>query len=109
MCYWFDSGQLHMNTLIVKDKKKRQLFKKKEKKNIVLKSLYFNEYLNKGLRLHAKYDLHKTNSLSSKISIRNNCVVTGRKNSIFKKYKLSRIQLKDLILKGDIPGFIKTN
>ena len=98
-----------MNLLITKDKKKRQLFKKKEKKNIVLKSVYYNEYLNKGLRLYAKYKLHRINSLSSKVSIRNNCVITGRKNSIFKKYKLSRIQLKKLILKGDIPGFTKSN
>lgn len=98
-----------MNTLIIKDKKKRKLFKKKEKKNIILKSLYHNEYLNKGLRLQAKYNLQSTNSLSSKISIRNNCVVTGRKNFVYKKYKLSRIQLKKLILKGDIPGFVKSN
>jgi|TARA_B110000261_G_scaffold140729_1_gene160911 small subunit ribosomal protein S14 len=98
-----------MNTLIIKDKKKRKLFKKKEKKNIVLKSLYYNEYLNKSLRLKAKYSLQKTNSLFSKVSIRNNCVITGRKNFIYKKYKLSRIQLKKLILNGDIPGFVKSN
>ena len=98
-----------MKSIIEKDKQKRKNFAKKEIKNIALKHLYFNEYLNKNVRLLAKSMLHKTSNLESRVSVRNSCVLSGRKNSVYRKYKLSRIKLKKLILKGEIPGFVKTN
>jgi len=39
--------------------------------------------------------------------IKNRCVLTGRSNSTYAKYKLSRISLKNLCNNGKIPGIFK--
>jgi|ERR1711934_422885 len=96
-----------MKSIIEKNKKKRQSFKKNEIKQKVFKYLYFNEYLNKNVRILAKKKHHEIHNFNSKVSIRNSCIISGRKNSVFKKYKLSRIELKKSILNGKLPGFIK--
>ena len=44
---------------------------------------------------------------SSVTRVRNRCVLTNRPRAVYKKFKFSRIQLRNLALEGDIPGIRK--
>ena len=78
--------------------------KKIEIKNRCLHFLLSDKKINGEFRLKIKNKLKKTNNFSQKY-----CIITKRTRSIFKKYKLSRIILRELALNGEIPGLIKKN
>jgi len=41
--------------------------------------------------------------------IRNRCVLSGRPRAYYRKFKLSRIALRDLASSGQIPGMVKAS
>ena len=45
---------------------------------------------------------------SSLVLVRNRCIVTGRGNGVFSKFRLSRIMFKKYGLMGWIPGLRKS-
>ena len=98
-----------MKSLIEKDKKRRKLFKKYEKKRRELKAIIYNKDTSSELRSEAQYKLSKLPKDSSKIRIKNRCVLTGRSKGVFRYFKLSRIQLRQLALEGNIPGYTKAS
>ena len=46
---------------------------------------------------------------SSAVRIRNRCELTGRPRAFYRKFKLSRIALRELGSKGQIPGMVKAS
>ena len=98
-----------MKSLIEKDKKRRKLFKKYEEKRRELKAIIYNKDTPSELRSEAQYKLSKLPKDSSKIRIKNRCVLTGRSKGVFRYFKLSRIQLRQLALEGNIPGYTKAS
>jgi len=46
---------------------------------------------------------------SSKVRYRNRCGVTGRPRGFLRKFRMSRISLRDYGLRGDIPGLVKSS
>jgi small subunit ribosomal protein S14 len=45
----------------------------------------------------------------AKIRIRNRCEVTGRPRAYYRKFKMSRIALRELGSTGQIPGLVKSS
>lgn len=112
--YRFEPGYLHNFTnfkmkksLLIRDKKRRELFKKYELRRLILKSLLCNEILNFTEKNCIRYLLNKMPKNSSSVRIRNRCILTGRGRGVIRKYRLSRIMLKKYSLLGYIPGIIK--
>jgi small subunit ribosomal protein S14 len=46
---------------------------------------------------------------SSETRLHNRCQLTGRPKAYYRKLKLSRIALRDLASKGQIPGMVKSS
>ena len=46
---------------------------------------------------------------SAKVRIRNRCEMTGRPRAFYRKFKLSRVTLRDLASNGQIPGMTKSS
>jgi small subunit ribosomal protein S14 len=46
---------------------------------------------------------------SSRTRLRNLCELTGRSRAVYKKFKLSRLKLRELALAGKIPGMRKSS
>ena len=46
---------------------------------------------------------------SSRIRVRNRCLVTGRPRGYYRKLKMSRIALRDLASFGQVPGVVKSS
>ncbi len=51
--------------------------------------------------------MKKTPKFSSRKQVR--CEITGRKRAVYRKFRISRIMLRELALKGYIPGMRKAS
>lgn len=94
---------------VEKNKNRRLLVKKLAAKRLVLKDIVNDKALTIEERFNAQLKLSKLPRNSSKIRIRNRCELSGRPRAFYRKFKLSRIALRDLASIGQIPGMIKSS
>ena len=96
-----------MQKKIKKNIKQRYLFRNFEKRRLVLKIISRNLDIKKDLRwkLNQKWFFFHQNSSITRI--KNLCVLTGRSRSIYRLFKISRIQLRKLASNGFLPGVSK--
>ena len=94
---------------IKKNLKRIELVNKFSKKREVLKKIVKNRKLTLDERFKAQLKLAKLPRNSSKTRIRNRCEITGRPHGVYRKFKISRIALRELSLKGKIPGMTKSS
>jgi small subunit ribosomal protein S14 len=87
----------------------RRLVKAKAAKRTALKAIANDENLSLEERFEARLKLAAMPRNSSATRIRNRCVVTGRPRAFYRKLKMSRIALRDLGSKGQIPGLVKSS
>ncbi len=96
-----------MHKKIKKNIKQRYLFKNLEKKRLIYKIISKNTLLEKKIRLKAQQKWFFFNQNSSLTRIKNICVLTGRTRSIYRLFKMSRVQLRKLASIGFLPGISK--
>ena len=96
-----------MQKKIKKNIKQRYLFKNLEKKRLIYKILLKNLNLKQNLRWKAQQKWFFFDKNSSLTRIKNICVLTGRTRSIYRLFKISRIQLRKLASEAFLPGVSK--
>ena len=94
-----------MKSAVTRDKKKRQLFKEFEEKRLALKVL---QRVN-PLDIRIQQGLSELPLNSSRTRIRNRCVITGRSRSVWRSFRISRIQLRKLAIEGLLIGVKKSS
>jgi small subunit ribosomal protein S14 len=94
---------------IERNKKRERLAKKYAARRAKLRAAALNEALPLEERFAARLKLAQLPRNSSATRIRNRCELTGRPRAFYRKLKLSRIALRDLASKGQIPGMIKSS
>lgn len=87
----------------------RRLVRAKAGKRAELKRIANDENLSLEERFEARLKLAAMPRNSSATRIRNRCEVTGRPRAFYRKLKMSRIALRDLGSKGQIPGLVKSS
>jgi small subunit ribosomal protein S14 len=60
-------------------------------------------------RFAAQLKLAELPRNSSKTRVRNRCSLTGRPRGYYRKFKLSRIAVRELASSGQIPGVVKSS
>ena len=60
-------------------------------------------------RFSARIKLSEMPRNSSKVRVRNRCDLSGRPRGNYRKFRLSRIALRDLASRGQIPGMVKAS
>jgi ribosomal protein S14 len=88
----------------VTDSKLRLQFAKAETTRLVLKYLFVK--YPKTLRLQ-RYYVKKYNSTVSKTRIVRRCIINNRSRGVVRAFGISRILLKDYLVSGYIPGYVK--
>ena len=78
-------------------------------KRRALASKLKDESLSMAERFLLQAKLSKMPRDSSKIRIRNRCLITGRPRGYYRKFKMSRIVLRQLGSVGQIPGLTKSS
>jgi small subunit ribosomal protein S14 len=94
---------------IEKNKKRERLAKQYLARRNRFKAIADNEDLPMEERFAARLKLAELPRNSSKVRIRNRCEITGRPRAVYRKFKLSRIALRDLASTGQIPGMVKSS
>ena len=95
--------------MIEREKKRKKLVKRYADKRAKLKAIIKDQSVDPGERFKAMQDLAELPRNSSKIRIRNRCSVTGRPRSYYRKLSISRIALRDLASRGELPGVTKSS
>ena len=95
--------------MIYREKRRQKLVEKYAEKRAALKANAKDENLSVEERFKARLKLAKMPRNSSATRLHNRCLVTGRPKAFYRKLKMSRIALRDLASKGEIPGMIKSS
>ncbi len=96
------------STIARNEYRKRQVEKYKAKRAELL-AIIRDPKVSEDSRDEAYRALRKLPRDASPTRIRNRCNVTGRSRGYYRKFGLSRIALRDLALRGDLPGVTKSS
>ena len=94
---------------IEKNKKRERLAKKYASKREALKSAAKDENLSPEERFNARLKLAEIPRNAAPCRQRLRCGISGRPRGNYRKFKLSRIALRELASAGLIPGMIKSS
>ena len=94
---------------INKNKNRGKLIKKHAAKRARLKAIVMNKATPMDERMQAQFQLSAMPRNGAKIRYRNRCELTGRARGTYRKFKLSRIKLRELGSFGRIPGLTKAS
>jgi small subunit ribosomal protein S14 len=78
-------------------------------KRTKLKEMALDDRLTPEERFGARLKLAKLPRNSSPTRIRNRCEMTGRPRAVYRKFKLSRLALRQLASLGALPGVVKSS
>ncbi len=95
--------------MIERDKKRTRLVEKYAAKRAELKAIIKNKEIPADERFQAVMKLDKMTPNGSKTRKRNRCALTGRPHGYYRKFNLSRIALRDLASRGELPGVTKSS
>jgi len=94
---------------INKNARRTKLVKQMAGKRARLKALVADRDTPEEERFAAQLKLSEMPRNGSRTRIRNRCELTGRPRGVYRKFKLSRIALRELASSGQIPGMVKSS
>jgi len=94
---------------INKNERRKKLVKKYAGRYAKLKAMANDKSLDEGERLIARLKMAELPRNGNPTRIRNRCELTGRPRAYYRKFRLCRVQLRDLANKGLIPGVTKSS
>ena len=94
---------------VQKNKRREKLTAQFAKKRATLKAVVMDREPPIEDRFEASIKLAEMPRNGAKVRIRLRCELTGRPRGNYRKFKLSRNQLRDLANKGQLPGVVKAS
>jgi small subunit ribosomal protein S14 len=94
---------------INKNERRKKLVQKYASKYEKLKSIANDETKDETERLIARLKMAEIPRNANPTRVRNRCEITGRSRAYYRKFRLSRIMLRELANKGLIPGVTKSS
>ncbi|MDX1487662.1 MAG: 30S ribosomal protein S14 [Acidiferrobacterales bacterium] len=96
-------------SMIARDRKRAALIAKHAKLRSELRMRVKDLSLSDEEREQAKLTLQKLPRDSSPSRRRNRCRLTGRPRGYYRKFGLARNKLRDLMMRGEVPGVVKAS
>ena len=94
---------------IEKNNRRAKLAKQKAPSRVRLKAIARDRGAAPEDRFAAQLKLSELPRNSSVTRVRNRCSLTGRPRGFYRKFKLSRIAVRELAASGQIPGMLKSS
>ncbi|MCZ6727383.1 MAG: 30S ribosomal protein S14 [Acidobacteria bacterium] len=94
---------------IAKNVRQERLIEMYREQRAELKAIWLDADRSPEDREHAVRQLRKLPRDSSPTRYRNRCNITGRPRGYYRKFGISRIGLRELALRGELPGVIKAS
>ena len=95
--------------LKLREQKRRKTVDKFKARRLELLELLQNPRVSDEDKEAARARLQKLPRDASPVRLRNRCALTGRPRGVFRKFGLGRTKLRELALKGEVPGVIKAS
>src|SRR5919205_2858071 len=94
---------------INKNERRKKLVKKHAGRYAKLKAIANDESKDETERLIARLKMAEIPRNGNPTRVRNRCEITGRPRAYYRKFRLSRVMLRELANKGLIPGVTKSS
>ena len=95
--------------LTLRNKKRLQTVAKYKARRAALLEVLQDPRAADEARDQARVKLQKLPRDASPVRLRNRCALTGRPRGVYRKFGLGRNKLRELALKGEVPGVIKAS
>jgi small subunit ribosomal protein S14 len=92
-----------------KNARRQRLAKKFANKRAELKAIVMDRSLEPEERFAAQLKLNELPRNGAAVRVRNRCEVSGRPRGYYRKFKMSRIALRELGSLGRVPGLVKSS
>jgi len=96
-------------SLINRDIKRAKLAAKYAAKREALKAIINDQSKTDEERYQARLQLQQLPRNANPTRQRNRCLVTGRPRGVFSKFGLARHKLREMALRGEVPGVTKAS
>lgn len=96
-------------SLINRNNKRIKLAEKFAAKRTALKAIIDDQSKSDEERYEARLKLQQLPRNSSPTRQETRCVITGRQRGVFRKFGLGRNKLREMAMKGEIPGMTKAS
>ena len=94
---------------IEKNNRRRRLVAAYADRREKLKALARDKSQPQEARFEARLKLAQLPRNSSPTRVRNRCEISGRPRAYYRNFKMSRIALRELASRGQIPGMVKSS
>lgn len=95
--------------LINRQQKREKLVVKYSAKREKLKAVIQDQSLTDEQRFEARLQLQALPRNANPTRLRNRCALTGRPRGVFSKFGLARGKLREIAMRGEIPGVVKAS
>ena len=96
-------------SIVNREQKRRKTVEKFAARRNELMTILKSSSVSEEEKAQAREKLQKLPRDSSPVRLRNRCALTGRPRGVFKKFGLARGKLREIALRGEIPGVIKAS
>lgn len=95
--------------MIEREQKRRDTVKKYAAKRAALEAIIGDVKASPEDRREARQKLQSLPRNSSPVRLRNRCALTGRPRGVFSKFGIARSKLRELMMRGEVPGVTKAS
>lgn len=96
-------------SLINREMKREAMVKKFARKRAELQAVIDDQSRSEEERYQARLKLQQLPRNSSPVRLRNRCEITGRPRGTYRKFGLARNKLREMVMRGDVPGVAKAS
>lgn len=96
-------------SMMQREKKRAKLVERDYEKREALKAVLKDPEASYEDKMDAQVKMQKLPRDSSPSRRRNRCQITGRPHGFYRKFGLSRIKLRETMMRGDVPGLVKAS
>ena len=94
---------------VLRNEKRRKLVAKFQAKRATLMAVINDAQASDEDRAAARAKLERLPRNSSPVRVRNRCALTGRPRGYFRKFGLARNKLREIAMRGEVPGLAKAS
>ena len=96
-------------SMIARENKRLKMVEKFSKKRSDLKKIINSVSSSDEEKELAMKKLQKLPRDACPVRLQRRCQITGRPHAVYRKFGLSRNKLRELAMKGDVPGLVKAS
>ena len=96
-------------SLIEREKKREMLVKKYAPTRAELNAIINDQSKSEEERFQARLKLQQLPRNANPTRLRNRCELTGRPRGTFRKFGLARNKLREIAMRGEVPGMTKAS